>query len=76
MNNLQRKINKETERRWYKLFYAVEDKFEGQTIVDGNKELTEAGINYIEEMFKIPCYEKIRKEVRKEYKKGKLLLFK
>lgn len=76
MNNLQRKINKETERRWYKLFYAVEDKFEGQTMVDDNKELTEACINYIEEMFKIPCYEKIRKEVRKEYKKGKLLLFK
>ena len=77
MNNLQRKINKEANKIWYQNFYKIESKFEGKIIVDFESipdfpQLTEDGYNYMKEMFNIPSFYKIRKELRKKLKNGQL----
>lgn len=78
MNNIQRKINKETDRIWYKNFYEVESKFEGKTMVDYDRLpnnqpfLTEDCHRYMKEMSKIPSFYKIRKELRRKLKNGQL----
>lgn len=76
MNYIQRKVARETYKRWNANFMAVEKKFEGMAMTEPSEhpcmlKMTEAGDQYCREMAAIPKYKVIEREVRKELGWGK-----